>query len=284
MEGRLIKYTSFLTAFEYGTNQAPNVIVWVGGLGDGLGSLPYLAPLSQSLPESWSVIQPLIKSSYQGWAQSSLEQDLKDLKRLVHYLKHEENRSKVVLAGHSTGSQDVLAYLINADADEPIDGGILQGGVSDVEAMASFAELTHTDLQNLVKEVESTYPNLSTKEVLPPKFTKIAFSTPISSARFVSIAKERGTEDFFSTYLTAEDHAKTFGKVKKPLLVLYGEQDEYVDEKIDKNQVLGQFQQATDPQYWSPLSHVVPGASHKVESESAQKDLIDTVIKFVKKL
>lgn len=284
MEGRLFKYTLFLTAFEYGTNQPPNVIVWVGGLGDGLGLLPYLAPLSQALPDQWSVIQPLIKSLYQGWAQLSLEQDIKDLKRLVHHLKTKENRNKVVLAGHSTGSQDVMAYLIGADADEPIDGGILQGGVLDVEAMALFAELTHDDLQSLVKEVESTYPTLLTKEVLPAKFTKIAFSTPISTARFVSIAKERGTEDFFSTYLTGDDHARTFGKVKKPLLVLYGGEDEYIAEGIDKEQVVGQFKQATDPQYWSPLSHVVPGASHKVELEAAQKDLIDTVIKFVTSL
>lgn len=279
MQGYLHKYTNHLTAFEYGTTQAPNVIVWVAGLGDGLGLLAYLAPLSDALPTDWSVIQPLIKSLHQGWAQLSLKQDIKDLKRLVHFLR-QQNRIKVVLAGHLTGSQDVLSYLVEADSEEPIEGGILQGGVLDVEAMASYASITNDQLQDLVTEVELDYKRLE-KLILPEKFTKVAFGTPISSSRFFDIAKQRGNEDFFSSYLGPEDFKKTFGKVKKPLLVLYGGKDEFVAETVDKEALVKAFGTATPLQYWSEYSTVVPGASHKVELEEAQQVLVDTVVKFV---
>lgn len=288
--GRLFHYTPWQTAFEYGVDKKPkNVVVFIGGLGDGFGSLPYLPELAERVPASWGVILPQLRSSYTGWTRSSLATDLKDLKNLVTHLRN-DGRERIVLGGHSTGCQDVMYYLLHAGEDPlvQVDGGIMQGGVSDIEAMASNqADLE--SLQDLVAEVESEFgPDLSEKEFLDSRYTKIAFGNPISAARFVSIAKIRGNEDYFSSYLTPEDHALTFGRLKRPLLVLYGGQDEFVPKSVDKAKVFGRFKDATPIEFWSQYSHIVAGASHKVGdkllSPGAQEELVESIVRFLETL
>lgn len=295
-QGILHHYAYNLTAFEFTTHPhkvTPNVLIVVAGLGDGLLNVPWIPPLAAQLDESnedkkpskrWSVVQAVLRSSYDGWGTSSIEQDIKDLSKLVSYIRSQPGRAKVVLGGHSTGCQDTLAYLSSQlSGDKSVDGGILQAGVSDVEAMNLL--LPSGELERLCSEIEQDYlSNGREHEILPPKFRKIAFNTPITASRFYSIAKKGGIEDFFSPDLTDEDHKRTWGKVNKPILVLPGGKDEFVVKTTDQNKLLQDWQAATKPEYWTSLSHVIKGANHKIDhrsDEGAVEDAVSAIIKFL---
>lgn len=115
MEGRLHVYNPHgrLTAFESGRASSSNAVIFVGGLGDGLAAIPCLPALSDALgslggggsSSSWSLIQPLMRSSYKGWLTGSIDEDAEDLAALESYLRNlpEKKHGKLVLLGHSTG-------------------------------------------------------------------------------------------------------------------------------------------------------------------------------------
>lgn len=69
-------------------------------------------------------------SAYTGFATSSLDTDVSELSSLVIHLRSGGDTT-VVLMGHSTGSQDVIHYLLKEAI--PVDGGILQAPASDRE-------------------------------------------------------------------------------------------------------------------------------------------------------
>lgn len=67
-------------------------------------------------------------SAYTGFGTSSLDVDVDEISLLVQHLR--PSHKKIVIMGHSTGSQDVIHYLLNKTG---VDGGILQAPVSDRE-------------------------------------------------------------------------------------------------------------------------------------------------------
>ncbi|KAK6455133.1 uncharacterized protein RJT20DRAFT_54897 [Scheffersomyces xylosifermentans] len=303
--GVIHTYGPNLTAFEFTTTPtepAPNVVLFVGGLGNGLLDVPYLPPLAERLRSlktrdgNWVLIQILIRSSYSGWGTSSLRNDTRDISALIKYLRSPigGNRKKIILHGHSTGCQDTLEYLSvksyepDFDSSASVDGGILQAPVSDSEAFRSVSGIPEDKFDQLVKVVEDEYLAQGKKNViLPEKYRKLSFSTPISAYRFHSLASKRGDDDYFSSYLTEEDYKKSFGKVKKPLLVLYGSKDEFVPDYVDKEKLVSDWKQATDPTFWSPLSKLLKGAIHNIgpgSDEGAEADFIETVVSFIQDL
>lgn len=75
-----------------------------GGLGDGLGTVGYIYSLAEALGKaSWSFIHLLLFSAYSGFGHGSLEQDAKEIGKIVEYLRNERGKKKIVLMGHSTG-------------------------------------------------------------------------------------------------------------------------------------------------------------------------------------
>lgn len=299
--GILHSYVPNLVAFEF-TDQksapAPNVLVFIGGLTDGLLTVPYLQQLANGLENvnstsgNWCLIQALISSSYNGWATGSLERDVKELKQLVQYLRSDAggNRRKIVLMGHLTGCQDTMEYLTkicsqeDVSEDSILDGAILQAPVSDREAMEMFNGLEAT--QALIEECKRDFLDKGrANEMLPPKFS--FFDTQLTAYRFYSFAAPGGDDDYFSSDFTYEHYKKTFGVVNTPLLVLYGEKDECVPKSVDREALVKLWEASTDPYYWSPLSKVLPGATHNVGPGSdpgAVEDLVATVTKFVESI
>ena len=129
-----------LVAFEHFTHHAnqKSTIIFLGGLGDGLLTVPYTQTLAALLPSHWRIVEPILGSSYSQWGISTLNDDVAEIAVLVRYFQ--ATGGKVVLMGHSTGCQMIMHYLASplktGDDERPrIDGAILQGGVSDREGI-----------------------------------------------------------------------------------------------------------------------------------------------------
>jgi hypothetical protein len=88
----------------------------------------YVVPLANALQEEkWSLVQPLLSSSYIGYGTSSLKEDAIEIEKLINYLIYEEQSEGVVLVGHSTGCQDIVHYLrTGGHCSRAVRGAILQ--------------------------------------------------------------------------------------------------------------------------------------------------------------
>lgn len=330
--GILHQYVNGLVAFEFQPqssqqahhSQEPkkNVIVFVGGLGDGLLTVPYVAPLAASLePQGWGVVQILISSSYKGWGTGSLRRDAKEIGQLVRYLRSEQGgqREKIVLVGHSTGTQDVAEYITKFEQEKKqnqkqqgtanddyelfkVDGAVLQASVSDregiVEELGSLEKLNEliSEVQDLIKQQQQQQQNAITTTssskgndnlhfLLPDKFAKIWFGTPITAYRFLSLALPNGDDDYFSSDLADSKLAEIFGSVDKPLLIAFSGNDEFVPQRVNKHELVKKWQSFVNEKYNSSYSGVIEGASHNVGPTSepgAQEELINRISGFLK--
>lgn len=292
--GLLHQYARGLVAFEFGV-QAPNVLLFVGGLTNGLLDVPYLKGLARSVSETsgeqWSLVQVLLTSSYSGWGTLSLQRDAQELGLAVEYLRSEQGglRQKIVLMGHSTGCQDAMQYLTRykpRSSSQEIHGAILQAPVSDSEGVSQ--NIDPVVLEQMLNEVETEYIRAGKeKHILPQRFSDVFWGSPISAYRFYSLLKPKQDDDFFSSYLTDTDLQLSFGQVHKPLLVLYGSKDEFVPEHVHKQELINGWKAATSTQFWSPLSKILQGATHDVGSKSepgAEDDLIKTIVQFLQQI
>ncbi|ODV93702.1 hypothetical protein PACTADRAFT_35455 [Pachysolen tannophilus NRRL Y-2460] len=293
--GLVHEYAPRLTAFEF-TNkksgiQSKKVVLFIGGLTDGLLTVPYLPKLAEGLDGiGWSLVQILFSSSYTGWGTGSLKRDADEISLLVQYLRSERggNRSQVVLFGHSTGCQDTVQYLskfTKTSKDMEVDGGILQAPASDREAISTF--FNKEKIAEYSAEAREYIKQGKSEHTLPKKFSDAFLGAPVSAYRWLSLAEVGGDDDFFSSDLTKEYLTPIFGNIKKPLLVLYSGNDECVPDHVDKQKLIDGWKETMDPQFWSRYSKVVPGAKHNVgpgSDKDALKILIDSACSFLQDL
>jgi len=282
VKGTVHTYHYKKTAFEFddGDKESPNAVIFIGGLGDGLLTVPYVPDVnSKGLPDGWSIFQIHISSSYDGWGTGSLDRDIKEIGDLVSYLRTNLNKQKVVLFGHSTGCQDSIHYLLNRGGD--IDGIILQAPVSDREAMESeFAKAGHS-LKEFNTEAKYVFEKHGPTALLPKKFSDSFFGAPLNAYRWLSLAEVGGDDDYFSSDLPDSTLENTFGKVDKPLLILYSGADEFVPSEIDKEGVVKRYESFTNPKYWSKFSCVMKGAKHNV-GPGSEPGAVDILIEKVR--
>lgn len=281
-------------AFEHGVPGVSRIdtIIFVGGLGDGLLTVPYTAHLAKVLPESYSLVEVLLGSSYAGWGVSSLDSDVKELATCVAYFKGLRPGGKIILLGHSTGCQDVLHYLISAGNRPDIDGGILQAPVSDREWMASV----------LPPNIYDAYVGIAREyiedgrgdDVLPSNITGKLFQVPISANRWLSLASpgpdHAGQDDYFSSDFDIGRMKRIFGKAgstRTRLSLICSGNDEAVPPSVDKHALIGKW-----------LKHIkegggvvdddagiINGASHNLgEGGEPIEDLKRRVIGFIIRL
>ncbi|KAB8067403.1 hypothetical protein BDV29DRAFT_186220 [Aspergillus leporis] len=305
--GILHEYAPRLTAFEFATSlptTKPNSLLFVGGLTDGLLTVPYVATLAKALDQTtWSIYNVTLTSSHLGWGVGSLDKDITEIAQCVNFVRAQKPSGKVVLMGHSTGSQDVLHYLHapnplpNTGLTRPVlDGAIMQAPVSDREYLVHLVRSSN--------EVRGAYEQLVNFARLQPPSTILPLNltamvgmpadTGVSCRRFLSLASpdspERPAEDdLFSSDLTDQRLRETFGVVaerglvKGKLAALYSGNDEYAVEWCDKEALLRRWKEATNAggvDKWSEESGVIPGASHNVKDEG-QDWLVERVLHYV---
>lgn len=192
---------------------------------------------------------------------------------------------KVVLMGHSTGSQCVLHYLSrpNPHTGVPgfdkglehclrpvVDGAIMQAPVSDREAI--YWILKEGFLGRTPVELRETYERLVAlaregvekdgvcDSMLPISLTSqfgYPVNTPISCRRFLSLISpdspgRPSEDDMFSSDLGDAQLAKTFGMIgqrgllKHKLMVLMSGADQAVPDWVDKKKLLARWRDSTD--------------------------------------
>ncbi|KAJ5606381.1 DUF1749-domain-containing protein [Penicillium lagena] len=291
LPGILHHYTESLVTFEYVSSsiRQPHSLLFIGGLGDGMATTSYMSDLVRALqPTEWSLFTINLTSSYQSWGLGHLDRDTTEIAQCVQYIKDYKTskfgNGKVVLMGHSTGSQCVLHYLSrpNPHPSVPtfdselanikrleIDGAIMQAPVSDREAIAlcmkhGFKGRSSSEIQELWKKLEdmakeAIHQEESYDTLLPLWMTSSIYpsNTPISARRLLSLLspgspKSPSEDDLFSSDLSDEQFQKTFGMVqqrgllKHKLMVLISGADQAVPDWVDKEDLLRRWKNATD--------------------------------------
>lgn len=240
-------------------------------------------------PTDWSLFTLSLTSSGQAWGVGHLDRDTDEVAQCVRYIQEYKTAKfggggKVVVMGHSTGSQCVLHYLYRPNphtvlpsfdpwlehTERPaLDGAIMQAPVSDREAIqwvlkhgigdrsAEACQAAYDEMEALAKkavrndELAGAMLPLSLASVIYPP------NTPISCRRFLSLVSpdspsSPGEDDLFSSDLGDEQLVKTFGMVQKQgllrhkLMVLHSGADQAVPDWVDKVKLLGRWRDATN--------------------------------------
>ncbi|KAJ8069489.1 hypothetical protein OCU04_003142 [Sclerotinia nivalis] len=239
-------------------------------------------------PTPWSLFSLNLSSSYAQWGTSHLDRDSDEIAECLRYIQEYKSskyqNSKIVLMGHSTGSQLVLHYLHkpNPHTTTPIfdphlkhvtrpilDGAIMQAPISDREAIQSvlrdgLGKRPSSECQAAFRQIQEIAKDAAKRDqsidiILPMSLTsQIGYgNTPISCRRFMSLASPKSPQqpeedDLFSSDLSDEQLAETFGMIKErgllrdKLVIFYSGADQAVPDWVDKQKLLGRWKNAAD--------------------------------------
>ena len=287
-----------LTAFEHiPTNvisQSKNTLIFLGGLFDGLLTVPFVPPIVSTLPPSWSVVEPVLSSAYRQSGFTTLDENVAQIAQVVEYFRQSKPHGNVVLLGHSTGSQQVMHYLLSENKLPPIDGGILQSGISDRELLTSLGLISREKYDSACKLAQSYVDKGQGDDILPYSVTRPAFqSAPVSARRWLSLASpgplHDGEDDYFSSDFDDQRLAKTFGKMGKGgmrLMFLFGGADQYVPGHVDREKLVGRWHHHVRQGggIIDEGSGIVEKASHTLEEGGeGMDDLVARVVAFLKR-
>lgn len=206
---------------------------------------------------------------------------MNEISSLVSYFRS-QGKQKVVIMGHSTGCQDCLHYFAsevhNSDHREIVDGAILQASVSDREAIAM--DMDPSELESTNTTAKDWCSNGKGEHILPLSLTASNFGhNPVSARRWVSLACVGGEDDYFSSDLPDSTLEKTFGRVDKPLLILYGEEDEYVPKSVDRKALVNRWIPFVKGRVDEQSRELLGGASHNLNGDD--QEVVDELVKRV---
>ena len=298
------------------SDERPNVLLWIGGLFDTFAGVPYVARIAENLARdsksTWSVMEIQLGL---GFTTGDLNRDVEEIAKCIGWVRSRSatKESRVVIMGHSTGSQDVLHYLYHSkDTERPIiDGAILQAPVSDRESLSML--ISHAEdadeLRDVYDECVKQAKSLRGQRGSPslPRYLtgRLGYGrTFISASRFLSLASpdspdEPSLDDLFSSDLSDEHLRSTFGAIgensrlrshndpKSSLLILISGADEYIPSIIDKGSMLGRWRRALESGgvAMSPESGVVKSAMHNGAGvDGKETDLVERCLNYLTSL
>jgi pimeloyl-ACP methyl ester carboxylesterase len=274
MYGNLFIYdTKYkLVAFESGLLLSSRCLILLGGLTDGLLSLPYVERLSsklESLSKPYSLIQPLLRSSNLQYGWHTINNDIEDLKTLINYLiNNRNNLESIILMGHSTGCQDIIHYLRQDKIYPKILQVILQGPVSDRQYLSELSS-TKDQLNYCYKN------NKDINEWLP----RYLHDPPLTIERCLSLNEINSIEDLFSSDLTDEQLKNIYKNINIPITWIWSKQDEYVPNHIKdqvENFVKNKLANKTNSTFI-----LLENADHAVTNEQEQIFMIEKIIEIL---
>jgi pimeloyl-ACP methyl ester carboxylesterase len=264
-----------LVAFESGSLLSSRCLILLGGLTDGLLSLPYVERFSsklESLSKPYSLIQPLLRSSNLQYGWHTIDHDIQDLKTLINYLvKNRNDLESIILMGHSTGCQDIIHYLRQGEIDPKIVEVILQGPVSDRQYLSR--------LSSTKDQLNYCYQNPNNLNEWLPRYLH---EPPLTIQRCLSLNQINSQEDLFSSDLTDEQLKNIYQNISIPILWIWSKQDEYVPDDI-KDQIQDFIQNKLAKQTKSTFI-LLENADHAVTNEQQQIYMIEQIISSINKL
>ncbi|KAI4628451.1 hypothetical protein J4E83_003001 [Alternaria metachromatica] len=265
-----------------------NALVFIGGLGTGPHTTPYLGPLNDALERAslkdgngvrYSIWELRMRSSYTGFGYGSLKEDAEDLKELVQYLK-EIGKEKVVLIGSSTGCQAIMTYATTLPAPPLVDGYIMQAPTSDRETAGLL--MPQDLLSASLKHAEDLIAKGEEKTIMSSSFIPPIITSPVTAYRWHSLVSVGGDDDFFSSDLPVSTLQSTFGKLDKPTLILISEKDEMVPPTVDKEALLKRWIGTIPDGLASKQCQIILfDADHELSGDEAMRHFIETVVKFL---
>jgi pimeloyl-ACP methyl ester carboxylesterase len=254
--GDLFQYARNLVAFESSSPSSSSSsllqttnskkCILIGGLSDGLIPTPYTQNLEQACHDlGWSLVQPILSSSYLGFGNGSLQQDSTEIGELMAYLHCHRSAESFALVGHSTGCQNSIHFLKHGPLDmvQRTKVVVLQAPASDREQPMS-GDNRATWEQNVQIAHDLVAQNKG-DEMMP----RHVFWAPITAQRFLDLQQIGGADDFFSSDFTENELVERLGHVSLlandedknesessslKVLVAYSGADEYVPSHIDK--------------------------------------------------
>ena len=275
--------------------------VYVGGLTDGLLACSYVEALGSELDRrGWSMVQPVLSSSYAGYGCSSLAKDAEELSELLQYLDRTRSVRAFAIIGHSTGCQDAVTLLGTAPAHirRKLRAAVLQAPVSDREA-ASLEE-NEDARRDLLHEAQSLIDQDRGSTLLSQMHYGFV---PMSAARYASLLGKLTPDDMFSSDLSEEQlrvilgHMGTRGQrdgrpaspgyaAIEPVgdhpglrtLFAHSGADEYVPSHVDVGRLSQRFVAAAGGSINGASAYIVPDANHNLATPpSAPSDFIAAV-------
>ena len=287
--------------------QHKNALLFIGGLGDNFLSVPLAEEIAETLASensSWSVFEIQLSSLSSAWGVSNLDNDVADLNECVRWARDDMGKMKIVIMGHSTGSQDVLHYCYHRTISRPqVDGAVLQAPVSDREALMIAMKApgrgqskTRTAYEDCLRSAQYS---TSTEVLLLPREDTATLGYGdvwVSAERFLSLASPQSpehpsSEDLFSSDLSDQTLCDTFGRIDKKvlatqfLLILISGADEHVPEWVDKKALLRRWELAlkTSGVELHERSAVMGGTSHNGQTgEGVSSEIVDRVTEYLK--
>lgn len=241
-------------------------MILLGGLSDGPLPCPYTSSLEQKCHElGWSLVQPILSSSYLGFGHGSLSRDTGEICKLMNYLVCHHDAEKFALVGHSTGCQNSIHFLKHGEKDliDRVSACVLQAPVSDRESQ-TLSPGDHAKHMTYAKELVSQNKG---EEFMPRE----SFWAPISASRYVSLFDVGGDDDFFSSDFSDAELLERLGHVGElnlKLLAVYSGSDEYVPSWVDKYVLLKRL-------VWA-MNNTGEKFDNKRESDNFACDLVAT--------
>jgi len=261
-----------LVAFESGTLLSSRCLILLGGLTDGLLSLPYVERLSsklESLSKPYSLIQPLLRSSNLQYGWHTIDNDIQDLKTLINYLTNNRDYlESIILMGHSTGCQDIIHYLRQEKIHSKIVQIILQGPVSDREYLSRLSS-TKDQLNYCYKNKDNI------NEWLP----RYLHDPPLTIERCLSLNEINSKEDLFSSDLTDEQLKNIYENISIPITWIWSKKDEYVPDDIKdrlENFVKNKLSNKSNSKFI-----LLENADHAVNNQQEQIYMIEQIIQIL---
>ncbi len=285
MRGELSVYSGGRVVFRSGPARGIPVrgcVVFVGGLTDGLLATPYVAALGRALASrGYELLQPLLSSSYSGYGTSSLATDASEIAELIQCLRSANPKVQIALMGHSTGTQDAVAYCaahhsrkIKPDCSVPsarVDAVILQAPVSDREWMQSDDPSKREMFLKMSKDLISRGKGLS---LLPRE----ADHVPITAYRYHSLASYAGDDDMFSSDLSDAELRSKLQVIDVPALFIFSGKDQYVPDHVDAKTMATRLSAAVGP---NARGCVLPDANHECKGADNVAKLVAKVVSFL---
>lgn len=150
-----------------------------------------------------------------GAALETFKDSVHDIEAGVAFLRA-QGFSKVIVVGHSTGSNKVCYYAASQN-NNSIVGYVLAGPVSDRNTPGVDLAQIRRNIQKMKIQVKQGKGEMIVEDV---------YDMPMTPKRYVSLLD---SEDMFDYFGMGKKLKSFLSKIRKPLLIILGEKDEYLN-------------------------------------------------------